>query len=169
MRQKELGRNLEYVITQAREAGIPVPFDICEHVTVNHRPKKRFGCCRRKNGKFTIEISGFITECSDDVIREVLAHEVLHTCPGCHDHGKIWKTYAGIMNTAYGYNIKRTASFEAAGLEQPEEAKRIEEIRYVLRCEKCGREYHRRRRSKAVKNPGRYRCRCGGRLKLVRG
>ena len=47
---------------------------------------------------------------------QTLAHEVLHTCPGCRNHGALWKEYAARMNGAYGYAISRTGTCEALGV-----------------------------------------------------
>ncbi len=116
MDQKELNRNLKEVIKQAQDIGIPVPADICEQVDINPRPKKRYGCCRLKKGVYHIEVSEFILNCDPDKIRGVIAHEVLHTCRGCYNHGDMWKRYAAMMNSAYGYNIKRTSSNEEMGI-----------------------------------------------------
>lgn len=214
MDQRELNRNLKEVIKQAQDINIPVPADICEQVDINPRPKKRYGCCRLRNGKYYIEVSEFILTCDPDKIREVLAHEVLHTCRGCYDHGNMWKRYAAMMNSAYGYNIKRTSSNAEMGITDTEDGTAEHRdpsgqrndresghgdagtaenarnsggagkpgnagksgsavtaagrIRYLIKCEKCGREYPRQRCSAVVKNPKKYRCRCGGRLTVFK-
>lgn len=116
MNQAELNENLKEVIRQAQDINIPVPADICEQVDINPRPKKRYGCCRLKAGAYHIEVSEFILRCDPDKIRGVLAHEVLHTCRGCYNHGNMWKKYAAMMNSVYGYNIKRTSSNEEMGM-----------------------------------------------------
>ena len=183
MDQKKVNRILKEVIKQAQDTGIPVPADICEQVDINPRPKKRYGCCRLKNGVYHIEISEFILACDLEKISEVMAHEVLHTCKGCYNHGNMWKRYAAMMNSAYGYDIKRTSSNEEMGIqdtevkgktyssvmENPESAGRetgtsAGRVKYIIKCRKCGREYPRQRCSAVVKNPKAYRCRCGGRL-----
>ena len=117
MDQKKVNRILKEVIKQAQDTGIPVPADICEQVDINPRPKKRYGCCRLKNGVYHIEISEFILACDLEKISEVMAHEVLHTCKGCYNHGNMWKRYAAMMNSAYGYDIKRTSSNEEMGIQ----------------------------------------------------
>lgn len=181
MEQRALDEKLKFVIGQARELNIPVPYNISENVRVNPRPKRRFGCCRRNGDSFIVEVSGFIMECDESKIRNVLAHEILHTCPGCNNHGKIWKEYASAMNAAYGYHIKRTSSFDEMGLDDPAELaesadgvhgsgnaatahRRSSSVKYIIKCRKCGREYPRKKRSKVVKEIGSYRCSCGGRL-----
>lgn len=39
-----------------------------------------------------------------DALCSVLLHEVVHTCPGCFDHGKRWKKWVKVLN-ANGANI----------------------------------------------------------------
>ena len=90
---------------------------------------------------------------------QTLAHEVLHTCPGCRNHGALWKEYAARMNGAYGYAISRTGTREALGVAD------VRPVRYRLVCERCGQEFCRSRRSPLVDHPERYRCRCGGVLR----
>ena len=179
MDQTELNRNLKEVIKQAQDINIPVPADICEQVEINSRPKKRYGCCRLKNGVYHIEVSEFILGWDPEKIRGVLAHEILHTCKGCYNHGNMWKEYAAMMNSAYGYNIKRTSSNEEMGIADEgrsgeysgsegtagrQGSSSTGAIKYIIRCRKCGREYPRQRCSAVVKKPKAYRCRCGGRL-----
>ena len=94
----------------------------------------------------------------EKAVMQTLAHEVLHTCYGCSNHGARWKGYAARMNAAYGYEIARTDSCEKLGV--PDTKK----VRYLLVCTKCGAQIRRSRRSPLVDHPERYRCRCGGAL-----
>lgn len=151
---------LQRVIRQARALGIPVSREIDSHVRVNGRALARFGCCRYEKGRQVIEVAGRVAKGPEESCMETLAHEVLHTCPGCRDHGKRWKDYAGRMNRAYGYHISRTATDEELGVEE-------RPCKYLLRCERCGAEFKRYRASALTRHPERYRCRCGGRLERV--
>ncbi|MGN0704647.1 MAG: SprT-like domain-containing protein [Lentihominibacter sp.] len=166
MNIEKLNEVLKEVIQEARNLKIPVPFTISEQIKVNPRPKKRFGCCRKKGDRFVIEISEFILKCADDKIRGVIAHEVLHTCEGCYEHGSLWKKYASQMNSAYGYNIKRTSSFEEMGI-QHDTSEDTSRIKYIIKCEKCGREYPRQRYTCVMQKIKAYRCSCGGRLYVI--
>ena len=167
MNAEKLTEVLKEVIEEARNLKIPVPFTISEQIKVNPRPKKRFGCCRKQGEKFIIEISEFILKCDDEKIRGVIAHEVLHTCEGCYEHGMQWKEYASQMNAAYGYNIKRTSSFEEMGVES-EILDGSNKIKYIIKCEKCGREYPRQRYTCVMQKIKAYRCSCGGRLYVIK-
>lgn len=156
---------LKEVIREAQEINIPVSSSISENVLINPRPKRRFGCCKRQGRRFTIEISQFILNGDEKTVKTVLAHEVLHTCGGSYEHGAVWKQYAAAMSRAYGYNIKRTTSFAEMGLEEP--ARADDRIRYIIRCQKCGREYPRQKFTCVMKKINAYRCTCGGRLEWM--
>lgn len=164
MESEKLNRTLKEVIKEARELNIPVPNNIKEKVRINGRPKKRFGCCRRENLMYEIELSRFVLDCTEKIVRSVIAHEVLHTCRGCYEHGKLWKEYASKMNDAYGYNIKRVSSYEEMGLSK---MNTNIEAKYIIKCEKCGREYPRQRFTCVMKKINAYRCTCGGKLTLI--
>lgn len=158
MTQTELDSLLAAVIGEAEQAGIPISSSISPTVAINHRARSRFGCCRRMAGSFQIEISAFLLEAEDRMIRQTLAHEVLHTCPGCADHGPRWKNFAARMNLLFGYRIRRADSPEALGVEDARTP------RWLVVCTACGRELPRMKRSPLVLHPRRYRCACGGTL-----
>lgn len=163
MTQKEIDGLLVRVIGEARQLGIPVSEEIDPQVRLNRRARNRFGCCIRQNGRHTIELSAQLAqEGVQEAILRVLAHEVLHTCYGCSNHGKRWKSYAAQMNAAYGYGIRRTDGYDGLGLvdDRP--------VRYWVICTQCGRKIPRMKRSPLVDHPERYRCRCGGVLKVER-
>lgn len=151
---------LRTVIKQARSIGIPVSGVISPHVVINKRAKTRFGCCKKTVFGYTIELSHLLIEGPRQSCMQVLAHEILHTCYGCRNHGTRWKSYAKRMNDAYGYNISRTDSHYNLGIKDDTPAPR-----YIIVCLVCGKEYPRLRASNLTKYPGRYRCVCGGRLK----
>ena len=159
MTQGEIDRLLARVIAQARAVNIPVSEHICPQVRLNRRAKTRFGCCIRQGEAYTVELSAQLAEeGTEDAVMQVLAHEALHTCYGCANHGKRWKTYAARMNAAYGYDISRTDKFEDLGIADDRP------VRYWVVCTQCGRRTPRMKRSPLVDHPERYRCRCGGAL-----
>lgn len=162
MEQGELDGLMAGLQAELRRLQVPVSSKILPGVRVNARAKRRLGCCFFQQGVYTIEVSAEILQ-SPALLRETLLHELLHTCPGCRDHGPLWKHYAEVVNKALGTSIRRTvkAEGELAPL-------RREEVKYVLRCQSCGREINRMRMCKVVKTPWRYRCLCGGKLKRVR-
>lgn len=161
MTQECIDGLLALAIAQARAVKIPVSGEIDPHVRLNRRARTRFGCCVRRDGRYTIELSALLAEQgTQDAILQVLAHEVLHTCYGCSNHGKRWKGYAQRMNDAYGYRIRRTDNYTQLGIEDDRP------VRYWVVCAKCGRRIPRMKRSPLVDHPERYRCTCGGILRV---
>ena len=161
MTQGYIDALLALAISQARAVKIPVSREIEPQVRVNRRARTRFGCCLRREGRYAIELSAQLAEQgSEEAILQVLVHEVLHTCYGCSNHGKRWKGYAQRMNDAYGYRIRRTDNHEGLGLEDRRP------VRWWVVCAKCGRRIPRMKRSPLVDHPERYRCTCGGALRV---
>ena len=160
--QEELDSLMAELCSALRELGIPLSGHIEPRVQVNARAKRRLGCCILKNGIYTVEVSASLLD-QPELLRQTLAHELLHTCWGCRNHGTRWKAYAARAGGALGCSIERTVKLEG----EPQERLRREEVKYVLECQACGAKIERFRMSKAVKSPWRYRCRCGGALKRV--
>lgn len=149
---------LRIVMEEAGRLGIPFSAEIESKVGINRRAVTRFGCCKFQKGRFYIEVAEAVARGPEKSCREVLAHELLHTCPGCRNHGEKWKSYAARMNRAYGYEIRRVTTNASLGVQG------IREPKYMLRCQRCGAEFPRFRASKLTRHPERYRCRCGGAL-----
>lgn len=135
-----------------------------DDITINNKAKSRWGRCtyHRNSDCYTIEISSLLLndEVNDIALYNTLAHEMLHTAENCMNHGKIWKTYANIMNETYGYNIKTTESADEKGIVV--ERKPIT-YKYAIHCTGCGSIFHYQRESKVVKccRSGKAHCSCG--------
>lgn len=162
MKQKQLQLYLVEICEQCNNLKIPISKKINPEIVINKRAKSRFGACKKTSDGFLIEISESILKSDSNKIKNVIAHELLHTCYGCYNHGERWKSYAVRLNEAYGYNIKRTSSYEEMGMEQPE--KKLEN-KYMIQCQKCGKIFYRQKKSKLIKEINHYRCKCGGMLK----
>lgn len=154
-------RLLTEVMEEARRLGIPFSAEIDPKVVINRRAATRFGCCKLQKGRYTIEVAETVARGPEKSCREVLAHELLHTCRGCRNHGVRWKGYAERMNGAYGYEIHRVTTPVSLGVQGMREPK------YMLKCRECGAEFPRFRASALTRHPERYRCRCGGTLAWV--
>ncbi|MCI8349269.1 MAG: hypothetical protein HFE74_07550 [Firmicutes bacterium] len=162
---------IEKVVYEIKDIGIPVSDNI-ENVVINNRTRKRLGACFRtfsKDGKesFVIEISAKALMCDDIKLCSIIAHEILHTCPGSFNHGKIWKEHGRQVEHFLGYSIDRTIKTEELNLPACDIYKH-ESIKYIIVCKKCGQKYERKRICPLVKNPKKYRCgKCGGKLELL--
>ena len=145
------------------EYGRVIRFDI------NTRAKKRWGQCKIEKYGYSININADLLdeENDSDGLTETIIHELLHTIPGCMNHGKKWKSMAEKVNQAYGLNIARCSSAEDKGVTKRDINK--VEYKYILQCDSCGNTYGRIRMSNAVKFPKAYRCGCcGGELKRIK-
>lgn len=172
MDQNALDLQMAEFARALRDLNIPISRRIDPAVRVNTRAKCRLGCCYRlpaRDGEraegthwdYAIEVSASLLD-RPEQLRETLLHELLHTCPGCQNHGAAWKAWAAKAGEAFGVSIRRLAPAE-----EGRPPKRREPIKYVLECRSCGAKIARSRLSKAVLHPERYRCKCGGKLKRV--
>lgn len=155
---------LDEVLSQCRKLKIPVSNNIIPEIYINRRARSRFGACKKTPTGFKIELCESMLDASEFDIKNVLAHELLHTCYGCYNHGKRWKMYVSKMNEAYGYNITTTSTYEKMGLRKPE---KNTEYKYKVECMNCGHVFYRQKKSKLITNTKNYRCRCGGKLKCT--
>lgn len=161
MRLNNLNELLKKIILTAKSVGIPVSDNIAENVAVNYRATNRFGLCRKTLHGFEIEVTHRLIDADEKSCMTVLAHEVLHTCAGCMNHKKLWKSYAAIMNKELDLRITNTSSCEGLGVEDNST------VRYIAVCEKCSLQIKRQRMSALVKHPERYSCRCGGKFVII--
>lgn len=165
MNRTDIEKYMKEVIAECHSACIPISSRISPYTVINRRAHSRFAACKRQT-KFTgtnyiIEIGEALLKTDKRTVKNILAHEILHTCIGCYNHGKKWKMYAAKMNQIYGYQIKTTATYRELGLQEPE---RKRKINYIITCEKCGNVIYRQRKSRLIVNTNHYRCRCGGKL-----
>ena len=48
-----------------------------------------------------IEISRWVLELKDDIIKNTIMHELIHCMPYCNNHGAEFKKYAKVINNNY--------------------------------------------------------------------
>lgn len=97
---------LEYV---AEMKAVDIPVQDEKIVEIKAGDMNRYlGLCNDDGyHNFTIVIrKDFLQDrCPFKELKEIVIHELIHTCPRCFSHGKTWKKYAQIMNDAYGYSL----------------------------------------------------------------
>lgn len=158
-------------------------------ISISKRNTKRYGCCKQENPdknfkvvekrgykriikyeKYKvhhIEISKWVMNLDDNIIKNTIFHEIIHCIPFCNNHGENFKKYAKYINEKLGYNIKRVGNpkedYEKSNIQYVEESR---EYKYKIKCQKCGQEIYRQRfNTRKIK---RYRCgKCGGELQLL--
>lgn len=157
-------------------------------IKISKRSNKRYGCCKQENPdkqykvikkigrrkivqyeKFEnhhIEISKWVLELNDEIIKNTILHELIHCIPFCNNHGKEFKKYANYIEKKLGYHIttkgNKKEDYEKSNLTYEEK----QTYSYKIMCEQCGQIIYRKRfNTKLIKN---YRCgKCNGRLKLI--
>ena len=126
-------------------------------------------CCKFKRPfsstniqeEFTIEVSESALNIPTPSLQTIIAHEVLHTVEGCFNHTKKWKMFAKRMNDFCGYKIQRTtANLDMSGYSP--------KFNYMLQCETCGMQIGRRKKSKVIEHPEKYKCPRCKQARLVR-
>ena len=157
-------------------------------IVLSKRNNKRYGCCKpeipdeqykivKRNGfkcivkfenykKYTIEISRWVLDLKENIIKNTIIHELIHCLPYCNNHGENFKNYANLINTKLGYNISRAGNkkedFKDSNLEYIEK----EEYRYKIQCKKCDKIFYRKRLQKNFIK--KYRCsKCLGKLDIL--
>ena len=153
--------NLEELLAQCKREcdALKIPYQKVEWIAYTARKQySRFGMCsqdRFRPGIFVIQVNKAMQDMPEFQVRNTVMHELLHTCPGCFNHGPEWKHYGDMVNAKYGYNVSRENDWEIPGTE--------EHYKYRFRCTKCGQEAKRHRASDFTINYRDYRCHlCGG-------
>lgn len=139
-----------------------VPYS--EHIAskvllLNNRNKNTLGRCTRNidNTKFIISLNPKLKNMSEQLIKDVLAHEIIHTVKGCFNHGYNFKTYMYYTNkNCKGYNVEVKTNNE--------EWTNNQKHKYKLTCTKCGKVFYRDRIIKKYFKMGLYSHNCGGDL-----
>ena len=158
------------------------------NIRISKRANKRYGCCKpelpdenykkiKRKGfkiivkyenyhKYTIEISPWVIELNEEIIKNTIMHELIHCMPYCLNHGKEFKKYAQIINKELSHEITRTGNkkedFKKSNVEYIEN----NEYKYKIQCKECGQIYYRKRLEKNFTK--KYRCgKCRGKLELI--
>ena len=178
-------------IKELKEIGIDVlDENIGEiQIVISKRNNKRYGCCKQelpnkktkyieqigrkrfiryaKYDKHIIEISKWVLELDDKIIKNTIIHELIHCMPYCNNHGKQFKKYAEYINKKLGYNISRLGNKKEDYNRSNKEYNDEQKYNYKIICENCNQTFYRQRIAKRFVN--KYRCgKCGGKLILYK-
>ena len=157
-------------------------------IKMSKRNNKRYGCCKpsipdekykvvikksfRKYivkyenfKKYEIEISKWVLDLDEKIIKNTIFHELIHCIPYCNNHGKEFKKYAKLINEKLGYNITRVGNKKEDFANSNIEYEESEQYRYKIICKKCGNNFYRKRLNKNFTK--KYRCsKCLGKLEI---
>ena len=159
-------------------------------IKISNRNLKRYGCCKNENPdenslytiekknhliikynkfyKHHIEISKWVMDLDEKIIKNTIIHEIIHCFPGCTNHKSNFKKYATLINQKLGYNISRVGNRQEDYLKSKLD---LEEqtisYNYKIECEKCGQIYYRKRLKKDFIK--KYRCgKCNRKLQIYK-
>ena len=156
---KNLIKLFNECVEELKRINMDISNDIVD-VKVNGRLSRSLGRCvyNRRYGTYTIEINPCMLADSVEVktTKDTIIHELIHTCPGCMNHGYEWKRRGDRVNRILGYNIARCA--EADGLVAAGVELKTREFKYALECPSCGSQWKYRRWCESLENPSRYQC-----------
>lgn len=157
-------------------------------ISISKRNNKRYGCCKQEDtdkryriinkigrrriikyekfNKHHIEISPWVMELEDSIIKNTIMHELIHCLPFCNNHGAEFKKYANMVNTYFGYDVSRVGNkksdYEKSNINFTEK----ENYNYKIICKSCNQEFYRKRLNKGFTR--KYRCaKCGGKFEVV--
>lgn len=125
-------RNLNEIIIECLNivTSLSIPVEVNTPVKYNGRIRNKWGYCRRKkDGTFEISIAKILgeEEIPKKTLMAIILHEMLHTCPGCFNHGKQWKAYAKQIKDNFGIQIQVKADAEDLNINS----------HYYIKCRRC--------------------------------
>lgn len=186
--EKRLKKLYEECIYELNSIGIKITNLGTININLAKRKSKRYGVCKQENpvketkyiekigrkkfiryGSYknhNIEISKWLMELDDDIIKNTIMHEIIHCFPNCNNHGKEFKIYSKIINEKLGYNISRLGNVAEDYRKSNLEYKNDESYKYKIECEICGQTFYRKRMKKNFLR--KYRCgKCNGNFKIT--
>ena len=167
-KQEKFEKLFEQCIEELKSINIDPRKNRTIETKINTRSKKRYGCCKKlSKDRFQIEISEWVIDLNEDIIKNTIMHELIHCMPRCNNHGEYFKNYATVINEKLGYNISRTGNkeqdFKESNLEYIEKPINFN---YKIVCEDCNQTFLRQRIKRNFTR--KYRCgKCGGRFKVI--
>lgn len=104
----DLIKILNDVINDANHIGFPVPNSLERKVHIDKKTYDRVGACYRYRypEKYEIHLSERTLMANKREIKNIIAHEVLHTNFLTMEHNIFWQTYCDLMCKKLGYDIK---------------------------------------------------------------
>ena len=110
----ELNEMLKCVIKDAISIGIPISKKIEPTIYIDDKRYDRVAACYRFPfpEKYEIHLSKDTLRAMKTEIKNIIAHEILHTCFLSMDHDFPWKIYQKRMNEQLGYNIQIKYSWQ---------------------------------------------------------
>lgn len=102
---------------------------------------------------------------SENAVKGILFHELLHTVDDCEDHDGKWNTLAKMVEAKFpNCPILRPGNNAGIPIEVFQENYYKGKAKYLLRCNKCGEMYFYRKLTNGILHHTELTCTCGGRF-----
>ena len=186
--EEKLNKLYKECVEELNNIGIDVKNFGEIQVALAKRKNKRYGCCKQENpdesskyierhgyrriikytkfNKHYIEISKWVMDLENEIIKNTIMHEIIHCIPFCNNHGSEFKKYSKYINKELGYNISTRGNKQEDCNKSNVQYEEVEEYKYKIECEKCGQTTYRKRHNKNFTR--KYRCgKCGGKFKII--
>ena len=118
---------------------------VMPHVEIKNLKSCLGRCHRITENYYQIQLSRYLLDCDIQLIKNVIAHELIHTVNGCFNHGSSFIRYTNLINKIfpqYKVEVKNTNK----------QFKENIDYKYQLTCEKCGAIFYRHRLPKYKDN-----------------
>ncbi len=110
----EMNEMLNQAVTRLKSLGYKVGKVV--DLEISYRYSRAWAKCTwnspRYYKSFTITVSDRLFKANKESVRDIIHHEVIHTIPGCFNHGTMFKNVAGHCNKKFGTHISVTAPDE---------------------------------------------------------
>ena len=182
--QEKLERLYKECSEELRSIGINIETFGNIQIKISQRAKKRYGCCKQEEpdkktryreshkirygvyNKHIIEISAWLMELDETIIKNTIIHEIIHCMPYCNNHGSEFKKYAEHINKRLGYNITREGNKEEDYRKSNIEYHDDQQPKYKVQCCDCGQVFYRQRITRGFTR--KYRCGiCNGKFNVT--
>ena len=147
--EPEITNMYEDVHQQARRLG----YYIDKPKLYVYKSTRRFGECRTRGDVSVIALNEKFLECPEKCM-ETLVHEYAHAINPKDHHGVEWKSIGDDIGKHYGVSMSRTTPESEVGIK----ISKPKDIKYIVKCPKCGAQWRYERASKIVQHPEKYRC-----------
>lgn len=101
------------VINDATSIGFPISRNLDKTIYIDKGIYDRVAACYRYvvPEKYEIHLSELTLQAKKNEIKNIIAHEVLHSHFLTMEHNEFWKMYCARMNQKFGYEIQEKYSW----------------------------------------------------------
>ena len=136
----------------------------------DNRALRRLGrCTRMTTYKYLISVNEkYLRMANPESIHNTIMHVVIHSLPGCMNHGKEWQNAARRVNASYNFTPITRVHDLAEDKHYENYVK--SNYHYSIECEKCHPKWSYMKKTKTYSacKEGRARCSCGSRIFICR-